>query len=513
MPPIGPGSNDLNGDGIPDVCQDQSCQNLTTGVNYPTIAAAIGAAQNGHHLRAGALAFAITPTIDFLGKQVLLDSGGGIVQPTVGLINMTNNADLATAAGQTLAVKGTLRSANAAVADVAAGSFVLNPNAMLRARLGSTVSIDTVNGSTLDGLTYVEANATLNFTGAVTNIKTVTVVANGTFSTSDLFTNGAIFNTLNSTVIGTNLTNSGTMNLPDVSLLADLLDVASDGLVTGYGEFYTDLTNAGDVIFTGNTTLVGDVLNNATGRIYLQIGTTTLIGSLTNNGAIIGNFGLRAAGRLDLVGNFVAGAAATLRLPQAGTVFSITGAYDNAINDHTRFDLRAATLELRGALVPQLLEVMSADGGPVASGLDPNQPGNFPIGTLRIGADAPATVQLVDNRDNDGLGQGTPEAIYVDTLRIDAGATLDNPTYKIYYNTLVNNGTVTNPANLVRIGTRGDLDHDGDVDLADFVLFADCLNGPGVAYPVGCDAADLESPADGDVDLADFAAFQAAFPG
>ena len=59
----------------------------------------------------------------------------------------------------------------------------------------------------------------------------------------------------------------------------------------------------------------------------------------------------------------------------------------------------------------------------------------------------------------------------------------------------------------------GDLDGDGDVDLADFVLFADCLNGPGAAYPVGCDAADLASPADGDVDEADFAEFQAAFPG
>ena len=43
------------------------------------------------------------------------------------------------------------------------------------------------------------------------------------------------------------------------------------------------------------------------------------------------------------------------------------------------------------------------------------------------------------------------------------------------------------------------------------MLFADCLNGPGVAYLVGCDAADLEGGNDGDVDLADFAVFQAAF--
>ena len=59
--------------------------------------------------------------------------------------------------------------------------------------------------------------------------------------------------------------------------------------------------------------------------------------------------------------------------------------------------------------------------------------------------------------------------------------------------------------------TPGDLDGDGNVDLDDFLRFADCLNGPGVAYAVGCGAADLEGAGDGDVDLADFAVFQAAF--
>jgi len=59
--------------------------------------------------------------------------------------------------------------------------------------------------------------------------------------------------------------------------------------------------------------------------------------------------------------------------------------------------------------------------------------------------------------------------------------------------------------------TPGDLDGDGDVDLDDFLRFADCLSGPGVAYPVGCEAADMEGG--NDVDEADFAVFQAAFPG
>jgi hypothetical protein len=518
VPPIGPASNDLNGNGIPDDCEDHTCTNLTTGQTYSTIAAAIAAAQNGHHLRSAPLAFAITPTIDFLSKQVLLDSSGGIVQPIVGLINITNNADLATAGGQTLTVKGTLRSANAAVADVAAGTFVLNANATLRARLGSTLSIDTTGGSTLDGLTYVEANATLNFSGPVTNIETVTVVANGTFSASDLFTNGAIFNTLNSNVIFTNATNEGGMNLPNVSLLADNLNNAGTGQITGHGQLYTNLTNGGDVIITGNTTLVGDVLNDATGRIYLQIGTTTLIGNLTNHGAVIGNFGLAdTAGRLDLLGDFVADAAASLRLAQAGTVFSVTGGYDNAINDAARFDLHVATLQFRGALVPQLVEVMSTDLGPVVAGLDPNGVGHFPLGTLQIGAGAPTTVQLVDLRDNDGLGQGTPEAVYVDTLQIDAGATLDNSTYKVYYNTLVNHGAVTHPDNLVRITTLvpGDLNCDGVVDFGDINPFVLALSDPAgyqAAFP-NCDILNGDCSGNGSVDFDDINPFVAILSG
>jgi parallel beta-helix repeat protein len=52
----------------------------------------------------------------------------------------------------------------------------------------------------------------------------------------------------------------------------------------------------------------------------------------------------------------------------------------------------------------------------------------------------------------------------------------------------------------------GDLDSDGDVDLDDFAVLVECLQGPAVAYPVGCFGADLD--ADADVDLADFAIFE-----
>ena len=55
----------------------------------------------------------------------------------------------------------------------------------------------------------------------------------------------------------------------------------------------------------------------------------------------------------------------------------------------------------------------------------------------------------------------------------------------------------------------GDLDGDGDVDNDDFTIFAGCMNGPDIPYPLDCDGADLN--VDGDVDVADFAEFQVHF--
>ena len=54
----------------------------------------------------------------------------------------------------------------------------------------------------------------------------------------------------------------------------------------------------------------------------------------------------------------------------------------------------------------------------------------------------------------------------------------------------------------------GDVDCDHDVGLDDFSIFAECMTGPGTAYPDGCNYADLGI--DGDVDLADLREFQRA---
>ena len=59
------------------------------------------------------------------------------------------------------------------------------------------------------------------------------------------------------------------------------------------------------------------------------------------------------------------------------------------------------------------------------------------------------------------------------------------------------------------VGPTGDLDDDGDVDLADFAILSGCLSGPETPPESGCTTADLDK--DNDVDLADLAVFQQSF--
>ena len=56
-----------------------------------------------------------------------------------------------------------------------------------------------------------------------------------------------------------------------------------------------------------------------------------------------------------------------------------------------------------------------------------------------------------------------------------------------------------------------DFDEDCDVDLDDYVIFANCLTGPGGDVPFDCEHPDIDE--DLDVDLNDFAALQEAFTG
>jgi uncharacterized repeat protein (TIGR01451 family) len=120
------------------------------------------------------------------------------------------------------------------------------------------------------------------------------------------------------------------------------------------------------------------------------------------------------------------------------------------------FALRGRTLVPGANGAPQVeLEVMSADLGPVLAGFTHN----FAYGTLEVGTNR--TLQLVDqSRNSPGT---TPEALYLDTLIVHSGATLDVNGLKVYVRSVqidgaVVNGTVTQvnkAASTVTLATSG----------------------------------------------------------
>ena len=88
------------------------------------------------------------------------------------------------------------------------------------------------------------------------------------------------------------------------------------------------------------------------------------------------------------------------------------------------------------AVSPQLLEVMGRDVGLAASGFT----NNFAYGTLALANNTYA--QLVDQSQN--TTSGGPDALYVNSLIVPAGATLDLNAFHLYARVSEIDGTVLN---------------------------------------------------------------------
>ncbi len=99
------------------------------------------------------------------------------------------------------------------------------------------------------------------------------------------------------------------------------------------------------------------------------------------------------------------------------------------------------------------------------------------------------------------LTPGEVEQVLNETC-VDLGAT--------GYDTTYGWGFVNAYNAVAAVSVPGDYNHDGEVDLTDFVHWDDCMTGPDNGpYDAGCGPFDFEG--DEDVDLEDFAAFQKAF--
>ncbi len=421
-------------------------QNDVTGAVYPTLPAALLAATTGQQITATEGAWRGVGSLSTLGRSLALLSSGDVRTPSTSTLELGGSSILAAANTSAIEINGQLRVSPSAGADISADAFTLGSRGILTARTGSSLTINAPVAN-LDGQTRLEQGASMTFAGLVESIGPVTANLNSSLTTGGTFTN-----------IDTFTITAGTISMP---------------------LFF----NRAQANIFGSSAVFGSYTNNAGATTTIRSGTLFVFGNLTNNGTIVGAICSNCLGtppNMDIGGDLNLGPAANLTMPFEGSTVRVGGHFNCAINSNTRYDMSLATLQMEGMGSEQTLEVMSADIGADALGLDRTIAGHYPIDTLHIGA-SPSTVRLVDAHDNDNLGQGSCEAIYVDTLIIDAGSRLINTTCRIYYNTLISSGTVDVPGNLVpltpAVSCDYDFNQDENVDLLDAQQMAQVFVG------------------------------------
>jgi hypothetical protein len=451
------------------VAQDLSIvRNESTGSRFFGLASAIVPAASGQQFTVDEAAWPWAGSINTLGRSMALISTGDLRTPSTSVLDLSGSSTLAAAPGSVMQVFGPLRAAG--FIDLTAAAFTLGSRGVLTARINSSLTVNSPLAN-LVGQTRLEQGSSLTFAGTAEATGSTTCAFGSTLTAGTSFTN-----------LDTFTITAGTINTPLFS-------------------------NRVQFNVFGASAIFGSLLNNAGATTTIRSGTLFVFGDLTNSGTVIGTICSTCSGlppSMDIGGTLSLGSAANLTMPFVGSTVHLGGSFDCAINANTRFDLAQATLQLQSPRPEVTLEVMSRDIGVDALGLDRSIAGHFPIGELHIGG-SPTTVRLVDAHDNALGGTGACEALYVDTLRIDAGSRLINTTCRIYYNTLINGGTVDVPENLIPLqGTPcpADFNMDGGVDGGDVVDFF-------AAWEGGDSMADVNQ--DGGVDGGDIDVFFAAW--
>jgi len=318
-------------------------------------------------------------------------------------VAMTNGATLVgTSSGGTLA--GVTLDGNL---DLATNSSPITVTSGLT--LNGTINLGSANSSSTQSV--------LNFVGAQTLGGSGPIVFGNYYSQINTATSNGDSGTL---TIGSGITIHG-----------------QSGMIGFDGGSPLPLVNQGTIAADGSGGTLNVYGTNWTNTGTLQAsngGTLGLNGGTLVNTGIIEAFGTSAVN--------INSSSLTINSPgvlvvQPSATTNIAGSLFGDTKDADLFQCQG-TVNLDGtgtSVIPQFLEVMGQDLGNVSAGFNDN----FAYGTLGLGSND--YVRLVDLANNSG--SSSPEALYVNTLIVPSGSTLDLNGLHLYYRTGEINGTIT----------------------------------------------------------------------
>lgn len=263
---------------------------------------------------------------------------------------------------------------------------------------------------------------------------------------------------------------------------------------------------SGALDITGDTTFYGYVYND--GQITVLDGDLQFLGGLDNQGSIVfESDGSRLAGAstLRVMSDLGLHLGSSLVLPSGGRLI-IAGSFNvSTRSDHADIRLDGAEMTvLPGATGANdhSIEAFSVDLGPTARGFDTSRPDTWPFGTVRV---TPTVDAQFVNEFLNHPGSVNAEAVYVETLVVEAGAGIESDGVYVYYHELLNHGKIDTPERFIQVrGCEADLAEPyGTIDLADVTAFTQ-------AFTDAAPLADYRPPY-GLHDLADVIAFVDAF--
>jgi RHS repeat-associated protein len=357
-------------------------------------------------ISAGSLNFnggALTGSGTLTLSSVTVNLGADLSNATVGAVTLTSSTvngpgTLTNAVGRTLPI--TSSTINAALLNE--GTLLTHISGALNGAISTTPGSILRVGSSTHTLVTVASG--------FSNQGVIELTSSGGFSSQLTVSSGTLTNapgasirvlTTGTRTLTAQLDNQGTLDLQNALTI---------------NKSSADHSNSGTINITGGNLTVSQSGTTPsftnTGVIDVAVDRTFTIsaGGLTNNGS--GILTGHPAGSFAISGNLVGQTSNADRFAPLGTV-RLTGP-GSAAN-------------------PQLLEVLGQDRGSGAPGFT----NNFVLGTLTFGG---TYVRLVDNADNSS-GAG-PEALYVNSLVVPSGTTLDLNSFHLYARQVQIDGTV-----------------------------------------------------------------------